>query len=170
MRYTITALSPSMQTIEVMRRNLLAVGAPRDAIAVDPGHPGTSQPQISVKTDDLDASESYRDALELAGGLNVTSNEESSALKAVASSDQPRKERPSPESQPAKPPPAKIWQERGKWLVQMNAMATVITFATREEAIAYSTSVFRDGASAARAETQRGNVPLSDVDYKKRQA
>jgi hypothetical protein len=105
--------------------------------------------------------------LELAGGLNVTSNEESSVLNAVTPSDQARPQRPRTEAPAAKPPPAKIWQERGKWLVQLNAMATVISFATREEAIAYSTSVFTDGASAARAETQRGDVALGDATYKK---
>lgn len=170
MRYTITALSPSTQTIEVMRRSLLAVGAPRDAIFVDPGSPGTSQPQISVKTDNLDASESYREALELAGGLNVTANEESSVLNAVTPSDQQRAQHSKSDTTTAKPPPAKIWQERGKWLVQMNAMATVISFATREEAIAYSTSAYTDGASAARAETQRGDVAMGDATYKKKQA
>lgn len=60
----------------------------------------------------------------------------------------------------AVPPPAKIWQERGMWFVQLQSDATALSFPTREEAIAYSTSVFTDGSSAARAETQRGDVPL----------
>lgn len=57
-------------------------------------------------------------------------------------------------------PPVKIWQERGQWLVQRHTAGTVVSFATRDEAIAYSTSEFTDGPSAARAETQRGDVPL----------
>ena len=165
MRYTITAHAPSAETVEVMRQSLLAVGAPRDAIRVDPGSPGAPQPQITVKTDDLEASESYRDALELAGGLNVAANEESSAFTPVDPA-QPRSRRPEKDPGAPKAPPARIWQERGKWLVQLDPAATVLSFPTREEAIAYSTSVFSDGRSAARAETQRGDVPLSDKNYK----
>lgn len=60
----------------------------------------------------------------------------------------------------ATPPPVKIWQERGLWYVQLRSEATALSFPTREEAIAYSTSVFTDGSSPARAETQRGDVPL----------
>jgi hypothetical protein len=83
-RYTITALTPSEETIEVMRRSLRALGAPADAISTKRGEPGLSQHHIAVRTDDLELSECYREALELAGGRIVTSSEESSALAAVA--------------------------------------------------------------------------------------
>lgn len=83
MRYTIAALATNEQNIDVMRKSLLAVGAPADAITTRPGCVGTSQPQISISTTDLEASESYRDALELAGGTLVSSNEESSTHNAV---------------------------------------------------------------------------------------
>lgn len=83
MRYTIAALASSEHTIDVMRKSLLAVGAPGNAITTRAGCPGTSQPQISIITDDLQASECYRDALELAGGTLVTSSEESSSHDAI---------------------------------------------------------------------------------------
>lgn len=83
MRYTITALSPTLKTIEIMRQSLLAVGAPGHAITISMGTPDISQHQIQVKTDDLEKSETYRDALELAGGIDVASNEESSVFNAV---------------------------------------------------------------------------------------
>lgn len=83
MRYTITALSPDMKTVEIMRQSLIAVGAPGNAITVTMGTPDVSHRQILVKTDDLEKSDCYRDALELAGGLEVTSSEESSVFNAV---------------------------------------------------------------------------------------
>lgn len=83
MRYTITALTPNAATIEVMRHNLMAVGAKRGEITVDPATGTTSQHHISVKTDNLEASEAYREVLELAGGVAVASNEESSVFNAV---------------------------------------------------------------------------------------
>ena len=83
MRYTIAALAASELNIDVMRKNLLAVGAPRDSIIIRSGCPGTSQTQISISTTSLEASESYRDALELAGGVLVSSNEESSTHDAI---------------------------------------------------------------------------------------
>jgi len=83
MRYTITALATDHDTIAVMRKNLLAVGAEREAIITRSGRPGVSQSQISIRTSDLEASESYRDVLELAGASVVTSSEESSVLKAI---------------------------------------------------------------------------------------
>lgn len=84
MRYTITALSPSEETIEVMHRSLRALGAPADAITIKRGAPGLSQHHIAIKTDDLELSECYREALELAGGQVVSSTEESSAFVALA--------------------------------------------------------------------------------------
>lgn len=83
MRYTITALTPEPDKLEVMRRSLLAVGAPDDAITITMGTKDLSQHQIRVKTDDLEESESYIEALELAGGEEVTSSEESSVFNAV---------------------------------------------------------------------------------------
>lgn len=83
MRYTIAALATNERHIEVMRNSLIAVGAPRDAILIRSGRAGISQPQISVSTSDLTASESFRDALESTGGTLVISHEESSAHDAI---------------------------------------------------------------------------------------
>lgn len=83
MRYTITALAADDQTLTLMRQNLLAVGAPRTDIIVRAGDPGVSRPLVSITTSDLEASEVYHDALELAGGVLVTASEESSAYEAV---------------------------------------------------------------------------------------
>lgn len=83
MRYTVAALALTERDIDIMRSSLLAVGAPRDAIVIRAGRAGISQPQISISTSDLQASECYRDALELAGGTLVTSHEESSVHDAV---------------------------------------------------------------------------------------
>lgn len=83
MHYTITALSPTAKVVEVMRQSLLAVGAPGHAITIAVATPDNSSHQIRVSTDDLEKAESYRDALELAGGLEVTSSEESSVFNAV---------------------------------------------------------------------------------------
>jgi hypothetical protein len=187
MHYTITALSPSKQSVEVMRLRLLAVGAPQNAISVKPahpgksrlcaiapcwmvlitvevGHPGVSQPQITVKTDDLAASQSYRHALELAGGVHVAVNEESSTFNAVKIPRSPgRRERG--KATTIISPPVKIWEEHGRWFVQVQLTGTAMSFATREEAIAYTISVFSDGGSGARAENPRGHdplIPLSD--------
>ena len=57
MRYTITALATDHDTIAVMRKNLLAVGAEREAIITRSGRPGVYQSQISIRTSDLEASE-----------------------------------------------------------------------------------------------------------------
>ncbi|HEX3132839.1 MAG TPA: hypothetical protein VHX44_04560 [Planctomycetota bacterium] len=83
MRYTVAALASNDREIAIMRSNHLAVGAPQDAIAVRSGAPGTSQPHISVKTTDLEAAESYREMLELASGVLVSSNEKSSTHDAI---------------------------------------------------------------------------------------
>jgi hypothetical protein len=83
MRYTITALASDEQTLALMRQNLLAVGAPRADIIVRAGNSGVSQPQVSIATSDLAASEVYHDVLELAGGVLVKSSEESSVHEAV---------------------------------------------------------------------------------------
>lgn len=83
MRYTITALTTNPRTVEVMRNNLLAVGAKRDDITIKLGEPGTSQHHLSIKTDDLKAAEAYRDMLELAGGTSISTSEESSVFNAI---------------------------------------------------------------------------------------
>jgi len=51
-----------------------------------------------------------------------------------------------------------VWQENDGWHVRVRQGGQTRVFATRDEAISYSTSTFTDGASAARAETQRGDV------------
>ncbi|MBA3699931.1 MAG: hypothetical protein H0W78_13870 [Planctomycetes bacterium] len=51
-----------------------------------------------------------------------------------------------------------VWQEVDGWHVRVRQGGEVEVFATRDEAISYSTSTFTDGATAARAETQRGDV------------
>jgi hypothetical protein len=54
-----------------------------------------------------------------------------------------------------------VWQEQDGWHVRVRHDGEVRVFATRDEAISYSTSTFTDGATAARAETQRGDVAHS---------
>ncbi|MBA3699466.1 MAG: hypothetical protein H0W78_11510 [Planctomycetes bacterium] len=84
MRYTISALATSEPLIEVLRQHLLAVGAPNEAIMIaSTDRNGLSLAQVSVKTDDLDASQSYRRAMELDGGTQITSSEESSVLNVI---------------------------------------------------------------------------------------
>ena len=83
MRYTIAALGINDRDIEVMRSSLLAVGASRDAIVIQAGLAGISQPHISVSTSNLEESESFREALELSVGALVISHEESSTYDAV---------------------------------------------------------------------------------------
>jgi hypothetical protein len=51
-----------------------------------------------------------------------------------------------------------VWQEQDGWHVRVRHGGAVRIFATRDEAISYSTSTFTDGATAAQAETQRGDV------------
>jgi hypothetical protein len=58
---------------------------------------------------------------------------------------------------------AAVWQEADGWHVRTRhpeGPDAVRVFKTRDEAIAYSESVFADGATSARAETQRGAAPL----------
>ncbi len=83
MRYTITALAPSEAALWSMKQGLLALGARLETITERPGKQGHSQPEISVITSDLERAESYRDALEFAGGTMLTSTEESSAHDAI---------------------------------------------------------------------------------------
>ena len=56
-----------------------------------------------------------------------------------------------------------VWQEPNGWHVRANQGGEVHVFATRDEAISYSSSTFTDGATAARADTQRGDVATTDV-------
>ncbi|HEX3134327.1 MAG TPA: hypothetical protein VHX44_12185 [Planctomycetota bacterium] len=51
-----------------------------------------------------------------------------------------------------------VWQELDGWHVRVHHAGAVRVFATRDEAISFSTSTYTDGATAARAETQRGEV------------
>lgn len=51
-----------------------------------------------------------------------------------------------------------MWQEADGWHVRVRDDGVVKVFATRDEAISYSTSAFTDGATSARAEAQRGDV------------
>lgn len=56
-----------------------------------------------------------------------------------------------------------VWQEADGWHVRVRHDGAVTVFATRDEAISFSTSTFTDGASSARAEAQRGDiVPTAD--------
>jgi len=83
MNYTITALATSEDNLQCLQRNLLAAGAPRETIIVRAGQPGISQAQISITTNNLEASESYRDTLTLAGAKSINSSEESSAFNII---------------------------------------------------------------------------------------
>ena len=83
MRYTIAALADNEEIIEIMWDGLIAMGAPSGSIAIKSGIPGVSQPQISVHTSDLTASEAYLDKLTSLGGILVRSSEESSSLDAI---------------------------------------------------------------------------------------
>lgn len=58
------------------------------------------------------------------------------------------------------PPPGTptVWQEADGWHVRVRQDGAVRVFATRDEAISYSTSTFTDGATSAQAEAQRGDV------------
>lgn len=56
-----------------------------------------------------------------------------------------------------------VWQEADGWHVRARQGGDVHVFATRDEAIAHSSSTFTDGATAARAETQRGDVAPKEV-------
>lgn len=56
-----------------------------------------------------------------------------------------------------------IWQEQNGWHVRTHQGGEVHVFATRDEAISHSSSTFTDGATAARADTQRGDVATTDV-------
>ena len=56
-----------------------------------------------------------------------------------------------------------VWQEADGWHVRAHPGEEVQVFATRDEAISYSTSTFTDGATAARADAQRGDVATTDV-------
>lgn len=149
MHYTLTALSPSMKSIDIMRDSLLALGAPADSITIKNGSSGNSLNHLAVTTDDLEKSECYREALELAGGHEVTSSEESSCDLVPVRSDA----EPVPTIQPAD-----VWQESGRWFVQNRADGIAQSFATRDEAIAYSNSAFTDGPTPARAEAERGDL------------
>lgn len=51
-----------------------------------------------------------------------------------------------------------VWQEKDGWHVRARQGGEVRVFATRDEAISYGSSTPTDGASSARAETQRGDV------------
>lgn len=51
-----------------------------------------------------------------------------------------------------------VWQDKDGWHVRVRLDGEVRVFATRDEAISFSTSAFTDGPTAARAETQRGDV------------
>jgi len=60
-----------------------------------------------------------------------------------------------------------VWQAAGGWYIhahQPNREGAVLVFATRNEAIAYFTSTYLDGASAAQAETQHGAVQMTPED------
>lgn len=59
-------------------------------------------------------------------------------------------------------PLVKIWQENGRWLLQRHPDGPAVSFATRDEAIAFSASDHTDGPTAARAETQRGDMSLAE--------
>ena len=61
-----------------------------------------------------------------------------------------------------------VWQEADGWHVRVREGGDVHVFATRDEAISYSTSTFTDGATAARAETQRGDVATIEVQVPER--
>jgi hypothetical protein len=56
-----------------------------------------------------------------------------------------------------------VWQEIDGWHVRVRHGGDVQVFATRDEAISHSASTFTDGATAARADTQRGDVATKDV-------
>lgn len=60
------------------------------------------------------------------------------------------------ETSPSRTPT--MWQEADGWHVRVRQDGAVTVFATRDEAISYSTSTFTDGATSAQAEAQRGDV------------
>jgi hypothetical protein len=61
-----------------------------------------------------------------------------------------------------------VWQEKDGWHVRAREGGHVHVFATRDEAISYSTSTFTDGATAARADTQRGDIAPIEVQLPER--
>lgn len=83
MHYTITALGMSDQVIPLMRQHLLAAGADPADITIKAGRAGLSLPHVSIRTDDLVASEIYHDVLCVLGDVLVSASEESSVFDAV---------------------------------------------------------------------------------------
>lgn len=83
MHYTITGLATSHDAIATMRENLLAAGADPADIVVRPGRANCSLPHLSIRTDDLVASELYHDVLALSGDVLVSASEESSVFEPV---------------------------------------------------------------------------------------
>ena len=53
-----------------------------------------------------------------------------------------------------------VWQEADGWHVRVHQDGVVKVFATRDEAISFSTSAFTDGPTSSRAQTQRGEVTM----------
>lgn len=61
-----------------------------------------------------------------------------------------------------------VWQEKDGWHVRAREGGHTHVFATRDEAISYSSSTCTDGATAARADTQRGDVVTTEVQLPER--
>lgn len=124
---------------------------------------------LSITTADIELAECYHDELAQAGALLVNSSEESSSYEAIVYDDNSRDDpcRPNSASADKNNQPdnvqvniQEVWvlQSGESWRVGHVKDGAVLVFSNRDEAIAYTMSLYFDGPSESRAETQRGDL------------
>jgi hypothetical protein len=173
MQYTVSALAPNSKILRGMYDSLQIKCKSNDVISIIPRGAGASLPMLSITTTDLELAECYHNELEQAGALLVSSNEESSTHDAITDddrligiqNDEPSAEARAMQHQGDQLNNQEIWvlQSGEDWHVEHVTDGIVLIFTNRDEAIAYTASLFFDGPSQSRAETQRGDLAFQQI-------
>jgi hypothetical protein len=169
MKYTISAIAPNSLVLREMYDSLQIKCKSKDKISIIPRGAGSSLPMLSITTADLELAECYHDELAQAGALLVNSSEDSSSYEAVVYDDNSRDAPSRPNSVSADKNKQlanvqvniqEVWvlQSGESWHVGHRKDGAVLVFSTRDDAIAYTMSLYFDGPSESRSETQRGDL------------